>query len=125
MIDVLIQTLFFSGDHATIKDHSLCTIAEYPGLTCKQIYQLVRKARTKTTSFQAVHKALQQLEDTKILNKQERKYFVSTTWITQTKNYLELATQKLAKTSPETELLVIEVQPEKMNRDQSRILLPA
>lgn len=113
------QSLFFVNEYATIKDQSFFTIAEHPGLTCKQIFLLVRKTSAKSVSMQAVHKAIKQLESKQVLYKSNKKYFVSTDWIQQTKNYLEEASKKLNETDSETELLIVEIPAQ--NKTKSKI----
>lgn len=113
------QMLFFASDYATIKNHSFFTIVEYPGLTCKQIFLVVRKTSSKSVSLQAVHKAIKQLETAQVLQKKDKKYFINPDWIQQTKRYLELASTKLNQTNSETDLLIVEVPVQNKSRFQS------
>ncbi|MFA6064911.1 MAG: hypothetical protein WCW44_01995 [archaeon] len=112
------QMLFFACEYTTIKNHSFFAVAEHPGLTCKQIFLVVRKTSAKSVSMQGVHKAVKQLESAQVLKKINKKYFINTEWIDQTKSYLELASTKLNQTDSDTELLIVEVPTQNKNKPQ-------
>jgi hypothetical protein len=116
------QTLFFTSKCPTVKEHSFHTIVEHPGLSCKQVFLLVRKTSTKHVSLQAVHKSLKQLEVNRILQRKGRKYYVNNEWIAKAKKYLEQATNNLNLTEQETEFLLVEIPvPQKNNISQTQL----
>jgi hypothetical protein len=64
------------------------TIAQKPGLRAKTIFDEVR-ANGIETSYQNVHKILQNGIKNKVLQKQNQCYFVSNAWVQQMKEFAD------------------------------------
>jgi len=69
------------GCEGKVKDAIVNVLASEWPLTLKEIYFAVVKQYSLRVSYQAVHKALKQLVEFKVLVKQERRYRLNIEWI--------------------------------------------
>src|SRR3989338_6138126 len=75
---------FGSGARST-KDAIISILSEEWPLTAKQIYNKLRRQQATGISYQAVHKTLAQILDSKILEKTGKEYALSKDWIKKVK----------------------------------------
>ncbi|MFA6269213.1 MAG: hypothetical protein WC652_05325 [archaeon] len=76
----------------TLKDQIITLLAEEKGLNAKEIYFKVSKS--KQVSYQAVHKALSELNTQGVLAKNQSKYVLNERWITNLKKFAEKFEEK-------------------------------
>lgn len=75
------------GEQSTTKESVIRILSQEWPLTTKEIYRKISKENNKAISYQAVHKALNQLSDQHILSKQNQAYQLNAHWINQIKNF--------------------------------------
>lgn len=81
------QLLPLLGEQSTTKESIVRILSlEWP-LTTKEIYRKISKENSKTISYQAVHKTLNQLSVQHVLSKQNQTYQLNQNWISQIKNF--------------------------------------
>jgi len=103
-----IGLLFPNLTLSSSKDIIICTLLDETDLTAKQIHSRVSK--TKTISYQAVFKYLQQLCDVNTLVKTKNTYAISPDWIKQLKTFTNIFDQRtnISAAGPITESRTIE-----------------
>ncbi len=79
-------TIPLTGNKKTVKDAIISILASEWPLSAKKIYHRVRKM--KRVSYQAVHKALKELTDESILEKTNKNYRISLSWIKSMEDFL-------------------------------------
>jgi hypothetical protein len=58
-------------------------------LNLKKIYSIVRHSSKKALSYQAVYKAVKELQEEGILSKQEKKYLISPLWVEKSGEFID------------------------------------
>ena len=71
-------------------------IKEYP-LSAKEVYNRVLKVSSKDTTYQAVHKAIQELSAEGSITKQGKDYQLNPNWITNLKSFVKDAEESYTK----------------------------
>ena len=75
-----------NASSTSLKNIIISVLSEASSLSAKEIHSRVTKE--KTVSYQAVFKMLNDLCDSKILEKQQSKYFISEKWINELKKFV-------------------------------------
>lgn len=71
----------FISSKKGLKENIISLLSNQWPLNAKEIYNIVKLELDKDVSYQAVHKSLNELEERKILEKNNKKYKLSTKWI--------------------------------------------
>ncbi|RLG18215.1 hypothetical protein DRN67_04380 [Candidatus Micrarchaeota archaeon] len=94
---------FKSTSKPSIKDIIIQTLSEEWPLTAKQIYSKIRRKTPTSITYQGVHKAVKQLEESGVLKVEENKYKVDLDWLKSIRSFSELVHRKYAhKVSPDS-----------------------
>ncbi|MBU0636217.1 hypothetical protein KKE06_04290 [Candidatus Micrarchaeota archaeon] len=85
----LLGKILESGFSAQTRDQILAVLSEEDPLTTKQLYQKISREKGKPISYQAVHKALKQLETDCIVKRFNSKYQLHPKWILELEGFVE------------------------------------
>ncbi|MCR4336141.1 MAG: hypothetical protein NUV57_06450 [archaeon] len=91
-----------NGKNST-KSNILSILGEMQPLNAKQIHSELKNQYANSSTYQAVHKTLKELQETGILKEFNHQYTIETKWIANTKKHLENI-EKTAKTLSAEEL---------------------
>ncbi|MEK6825308.1 MAG: hypothetical protein AABY00_00825 [Nanoarchaeota archaeon] len=77
------------GKEITTKDAVFSILAEGEPRTATQLQRELRRRYKKSVSFQAVLKAVRTLQESRVLVKEKKTYFLNKDWIFETRQYLD------------------------------------
>lgn len=87
----------------TTKEAIVAVLSESGSQTAKRLHKLVQKQINKSISYQALHKALKELENEKIVEKQENQYQLNLMWIHSLEDWIQTTKQKIQQQKNELE----------------------
>lgn len=90
----------------TTKEFMISLLAEFPGATCKQAFNILRKFKSEKITLQAVHKSLRELEEKTIVLKASRKYYLNINWVQNKISELKAIEEKLAEASKSERIIL-------------------
>ncbi|MFH1239659.1 MAG: hypothetical protein V1672_00405 [Candidatus Diapherotrites archaeon] len=82
---------------SSTKDNAILILGNEWPLSAKEIYSRVLKTYGLNVSYQAIHKALNELEDENIVEKNGKDYSLSKTWLFNRKEFFESLNNKYAE----------------------------
>lgn len=74
---------------ATTKSKILLIVSKHPDLTGKEILVALKRNSGKKLTYQAIHKALQELAKNQILLKKNKKYSLNKAWLKKIKKQID------------------------------------
>lgn len=83
--------LFMKSNKSTVKDTIVSILSNEWPLSAQKIFNGINKRYNMNVSYQAVHKALKELTNSKIIMKEKRNYMLNINWLEQYCEFLERA----------------------------------
>lgn len=80
------------------KNEILSILSKASNLTGLEIFLILRKNFGKKLTYQAIHKALQELVNAEILAKENKKYFINSNWLKKLKKQVDSLAEALDPT---------------------------
>ena len=96
-------------EKGSTKDLIIDMLSECGSLTAKEIFHRVRKQNQREISYQAIHKLLNSLCRSKIVNKQDRNYSLNVHWILEKQLELAQVEKRITITKDEKETKVVTI----------------
>jgi len=91
----------------TTKGQILKLLSEEWPLTAKQIHNSIQRKYASTTSYQACHKALKEMQEDGVLSKENNDYKLNQEWIEKTKDFSENLHKKYAEKQTENPTITL------------------
>lgn len=77
------------------KNQIILALSRQPNLTGLEVFLVIRKSFGKKLTYQAIHKALQELANEQILLKEDKKYFINANWLKKIKKQVDSLVESL------------------------------
>ena len=90
-------TIPLLGKKKTVRDWIIYTLTNEWPLSQRKIYNILAKKYHLSASYQAVHKALKQLERNEVVEVKQRKYYMNLNWIKKIEDFSKEVRNKYSK----------------------------